>query len=173
MQALLLEDSEKLSSLSLLGHMAPISAVVLIPLTVFYEPTSAHACTKLVQSSWLFATMLALNCLLAFFVNLTNFLVTKHCGALTLQVLGNAKGVIAAVISVFVFHNPVTFLGWLGFGITMCGVVAYSESRKRSERRAHEHGYESPEAPRAQASDSTIWAGTGAGFAVERRGTKV
>ena len=130
-QALLLDDGEKLSSMSLLAHMAPLSAAMLIPLTAIYEPSSAAAARQLTSSSGEFATLLAANCFLAFFVNLTNFLVTKVCGALSLQVLGNAKGVIAAIISVFIFHNPVTFLGWLGYGITMVGVVAYSESRKR------------------------------------------
>lgn len=130
-QALLLEDGEKLSSMSLLAHMAPLSAAMLIPLTAMYEPDSGMAARELATSSSKFALLLFANCFLAFFVNLTNFLVTKVCGALSLQVLGNAKGVIAAIIAVFVFHNPVTVFGWLGYGITMVGVVAYSESRKR------------------------------------------
>jgi Triose-phosphate Transporter family len=135
-QALLLDDSEKVGSMSLLAHMAPISAALLLPLTIFYEPSSAAEAYQLVAASGGFTVLLVSNCLLAFFVNWTNFLVTKHCGALTLQVLGNAKGVVAAVISVFIFHNPVTVLGWLGYGITMAGVVAYSESRKRSGKAA-------------------------------------
>jgi hypothetical protein len=130
-QALLLDDTEKLSSMSLLAHMAPLSALMLMPLTAIYEPGSAAAARELVASSGAFAALLGANCALAFFVNLTNFLVTKVCGALSLQVLGNAKGVIAAIISVFIFHNPVSLLGWLGYGITMVGVVLYSESRKR------------------------------------------
>ena len=134
MQALLLEDGEKLSSMSLLAHMAPISAAMLIPLTFIYEPASAAAARELAASSSTFAVLLVANCLLAFLVNLTNFLVTKVCGALSLQVLGNAKGVIAAIVSVFIFHNPVTVLGWLGYGVTMCGVIAYSESQKRTRR---------------------------------------
>jgi len=41
-------------------------------------------------------------------VNLTNFLVTRYTSALTLQVLGNGKGVIAVVVSILIFHNPWT-----------------------------------------------------------------
>jgi hypothetical protein len=44
-----------------------------------------------------------------------------------LQVLGNMKGVIAAAISIALFKNPVTAKGMLGYFITVCGVVAYSE----------------------------------------------
>lgn len=131
---MLLEGNEKLPSLSLLAHMAPISAIILIPLTLYNEPESFRAVVELSAGSNLFNWLLAANCCLSFFVNLTNFLVTKYCGALTLQVLGNAKGVVAAAISVLIFHNPVTVMGWVGYIITMFGVVAYSESRKRSAK---------------------------------------
>ncbi len=42
--------------------------------------------------------------------------------------LGNAKGVVAATISVLLFHNPVTAMSITGYGITVCGVVAYSQA---------------------------------------------
>jgi drug/metabolite transporter (DMT)-like permease len=135
-QALLLSDAEKMSSMSLLAHMAPISAALLLPMTIAWEPGAARSAYQLVAGSATFTALLTANCLLAFFVNLTNFLVTKHCGALTLQVLGNAKGVVAAVLSVLIFQNPVSGLGWLGFGVTTLGVVAYSESRRRSAAKA-------------------------------------
>lgn len=43
------------------------------------------------------------------------------------QVLGNMKGVIAAGISIALFKNPVTAKGMMGYFITVCGVLAYSE----------------------------------------------
>ena len=46
-----------------------------------------------------------------------------------MQVLGNAKGVVAATISVLLFHNPVTAMSMTGYGITVCGVVCYSQAR--------------------------------------------
>lgn len=70
---------------------------------------------------------LLINSCMAYAVNLTNFLVTKYTSALTLQVLGNMKGVIAAGISIAMFKNPVTAKGMFGYAITVCGVVAYSE----------------------------------------------
>lgn len=42
------------------------------------------------------------------------------------QVLGNAKGVVAAVISVLIFRNPVTFQGGMGYATTLAGVIVYS-----------------------------------------------
>jgi hypothetical protein len=73
---------------------------------------------------------------LAFSVNLTNFLVTKCTSPLTLQVLGNAKGAVAVVVSIFLFRNPVSPIGMFGYSITIMGVVAYSEAKKRSKEKA-------------------------------------
>lgn len=43
------------------------------------------------------------------------------------QVLGNAKGVVAAMISVAIFRNPVSPVGVVGYCVTVGGVVAYSQ----------------------------------------------
>ncbi|CAM8949945.1 unnamed protein product [Rhodiola kirilowii] len=69
---------------------------------------------------------------MAYFVNLTNFLVTRHTSPLTLQVLGNAKGAVAVVISILIFRNPVSITGMMGYSLTVMGVVLYSEAKKRS-----------------------------------------
>ena len=74
------------------------------------------------------------NSFLAYFVNLTNFLVTKYTSALTLQVLGNAKGIFAVVVSVLCFRNPVTVYSVLGYCVTVFGVVLYSHAKKVSKR---------------------------------------
>ena len=94
---------------------------------------SNHYSPSLILPSgfWL---LLLFNSFLAYFVNLTNFLVTKYTSALTLQVLGNAKGVVAVVISVLCFKNPVTFYSMLGYAITVGGVVLYSQAKKASKK---------------------------------------
>lgn len=66
-------------------------------------------------------------------MNLTNFLVTKYTSALTLQVLGNAKGVVAVIASVICFRNPVTVYTLLGYSITVMGVVFYSHAKRQSK----------------------------------------
>eukprot|EP00892_Ulva_mutabilis_P006327 jgi/Ulvmu1/4066/UM019_0044.1 len=135
LQGILLQDSEKLGSIALLAHMAPVSALLLLPMTAYFEPGALQVAWKSAAGSATFSILLFSNCLLSFFVNLTNFLVTKFCGALTLQVLGNAKGVVAAVVSVLIFHNPVSYIGWGGFAVTMAGVAMYSEARRRASGR--------------------------------------
>jgi multidrug transporter EmrE-like cation transporter len=52
----------------------------------------------------------------------------------SLQVLGNAKGAVAVVVSIMIFKNPVSVTGMLGYTLTVIGVILYSESKKRSSK---------------------------------------
>lgn len=45
----------------------------------------------------------------------------------TPQVLGNAKGVVAVVLSLLYFRNPVNFYSVFGYAVTVTGVVMYSQ----------------------------------------------
>ena len=47
------------------------------------------------------------------------------------QVLGNAKGAVAVVVSILIFKNPISFIGMAGYGLTVIGVVMYSEAKKK------------------------------------------
>ncbi|KAG6498292.1 probable sugar phosphate/phosphate translocator At3g11320 [Zingiber officinale] len=127
------EPADKLNSMNLLMHMAPIAAAILFPLALCYEPGVLAAAAGKIRADPSLALLLFANATVAYLVNLTNFLVTKHTSALTLQVLGNAKSAVAALVSVLVFRNPVTVMGVLGFGITIAGVALYSEAKKRSK----------------------------------------
>ncbi|KAH9672709.1 putative sugar phosphate/phosphate translocator [Citrus sinensis] len=86
-------NSEKLNSMNLLMYMAPIAVLFLLPATL-----------EDAKMVW----YLLFNSSLVYFVNLTNFLVTKNTSALTLQeciqVLGNARGVVAVVVSILILE---------------------------------------------------------------------
>lgn len=130
---LLTSEAEKLNSMNLLMYMAPMAAAMLLPITVWMEGDIAGLTVNKVRDDPRLGLLLLGNATVAYLVNLTNFLVTKHTSALTLQVLGNAKAAVAAVVSVLIFRNPVTVMGMTGFGITIMGVVLYSEAKKRSK----------------------------------------
>ncbi|KAF3601150.1 hypothetical protein F2Q69_00038757 [Brassica cretica] len=49
------------------------------------------------------------------------------------NVLVNAKGAVAVVVSILIFKNPVSVTGMLGYSLTVCGVILYSEAKKRSK----------------------------------------
>lgn len=50
-----------------------------------------------------------------------------------LQVLGNAKGAVAVVVSILLFRNPVSVTGMLGYSLTVFGVILYSQAKKRGK----------------------------------------
>ncbi|XP_072979987.1 probable sugar phosphate/phosphate translocator At3g11320 [Typha angustifolia] len=130
---LLSSEGEKLNSMNLLLYMAPIAVVLLLPATILMEDNVVGITISLAREDSKIIWYLLFNSCLAYFVNLTNFLVTKHTSALTLQVLGNAKGAVAVVISILIFRNPVSMTGMLGYTLTVIGVILYSEAKKRSE----------------------------------------
>ncbi|KAH7288841.1 hypothetical protein KP509_31G046300 [Ceratopteris richardii] len=130
---LLSSEGEKLNSMNLLLYMAPIAVVVLLPATIFMEPNVLGITVALARQDSKIVLYLIINSAMAYLVNLTNFLVTKHTSALTLQVLGNAKGAVAVVVSILLFRNPVSVTGMLGYTLTVCGVISYGEVKKRSK----------------------------------------
>uniref|UniRef100_A0A7C9D8K8 Sugar phosphate transporter domain-containing protein n=1 Tax=Opuntia streptacantha TaxID=393608 RepID=A0A7C9D8K8_OPUST len=130
---LLSSEAEKVNSMNLLMYMAPIAVICLIPAALIMEKNVVGITIALAKEDTKFIWYLLFNSALAYFVNLTNFLVTKHTSALTLQVLGNAKGAVAVVISILIFRNPVTVTGMLGYCLTVIGVVLYSEAKKRNK----------------------------------------
>ncbi|XP_031478455.1 probable sugar phosphate/phosphate translocator At3g11320 [Nymphaea colorata] len=130
---LLSSEGEKLNSMNLLLYMAPIAVVLLLPATLYMEPNVLGFTIALARRDIRVVWYLSFNSSLAYFVNLTNFLVTKHTSALTLQVLGNAKGAVAVVVSILLFRNPVSVTGMLGYALTVIGVILYSEAKKGSK----------------------------------------
>ncbi|GBG64923.1 hypothetical protein CBR_g48671 [Chara braunii] len=128
---LLSSNDEKLNSMNLLLYMAPVSVVLLLPATLWMEGNVLGITIRLAHESGAIVFYLLANSTLAYFVNLTNFLVTKHTSPLTLQVLGNAKGAVAVVVSILLFRNPVSVAGMVGYSITVGGVLLYSYAKRQ------------------------------------------
>ncbi|KAK2989141.1 hypothetical protein RJ640_027215 [Escallonia rubra] len=128
---LLTSEGEKLHSMNLLLYMAPMAAMILLPFTLYIEGNVLGITLEKARGNWNMVFLLFGNATVAYLVNLSNFLVTKHTSALTLQVLGNAKAAVAATVSVLIFRNQVTWMGMMGFAVTMFGVGLYSEAKKR------------------------------------------
>lgn len=128
---LLSSEGEKLNSMNLLLYMSPIAVLVLVPAALVMEPNVLEVTLSLGRQHRYMWLLLLVNSTMAYSANLSNFLVTKHTSALTLQVLGNAKGAVAVVISILLFRNPVTVVGIAGYTMTVLGVVAYGEAKRR------------------------------------------
>ncbi|KAK9907658.1 hypothetical protein WJX75_007760 [Coccomyxa subellipsoidea] len=131
LQGILLADqSEKLDSMNLLRLMSPVAMVLLLPAIALLEPGAPFVALQLLTTQPGFLLLIVGNSSLAYIVNFTNFQITKYTSALTLQVLGCAKGVVATVVSVLLFRNQVTALGALGYFLTVVGVFAYSWAKR-------------------------------------------
>ena len=72
--------------MNLLLYMAPIAIVVLLPATLIMESNVLGITIALAKQDPRVILYLLVNSIMAYFVNLTNFLVTKHTSPLTLQV---------------------------------------------------------------------------------------
>lgn len=84
--SILMSCREKLNSMNLLLYMAPIAVIFLLPATIFMEENVVGITIQLAKKDFTIVWLLLFNSCLSYFVNLTNFLVTKHTSALTLQV---------------------------------------------------------------------------------------
>lgn len=108
---------EKLNSMNLLLYMAPIAVVFLLPAALFMEENVVGITLALARDDRKIIWYLLFNSSLAYFVNLTNFLVTKHTSALTLQVCLLSSSLMLMFVlscyqsfSKFSFYNPVFIL---------------------------------------------------------------
>lgn len=70
--------------------------------------------------------ILLANGVLAFMLNLANFMTTKKTSALTVTVGGNVKHVVTIVISVIIFQNSISAVNGLGIALAAVGAAAYS-----------------------------------------------
>lgn len=72
--------------MNLLMYMAPVAVAFLLPASIIMEPDVIGITVALAREDSTILWLLLFNSALAYFVNLTNFLVTNHTSALTLQV---------------------------------------------------------------------------------------
>ncbi|KAI7996260.1 UDP-URONIC ACID TRANSPORTER 1 [Camellia lanceoleosa] len=84
---LLSSEGEKLNSMNLLLYMSPIAVLVLLPATLIMEPDVLDVTISLEMKHKFMWLLLPINSVAAYLANLSNFLVTKHTSALTLQVI--------------------------------------------------------------------------------------
>lgn len=102
--------------MNLLLYMAPIAVILLLPATMYMEDNVVGITIALARQDFGIIWLLIFNSSLAYFVNLTNFLVTKHTSALTLQVR-----IIESLTLTKVYKNFHLFIiGLIGSGPWKC-----------------------------------------------------
>mmetsp|Transcript_13331 Transcript_13331/g.31553 ORF Transcript_13331/g.31553 Transcript_13331/m.31553 type:complete len:339 (+) Transcript_13331:190-1206(+) len=143
-ELLMSSEVEKLDSMNLLRYMSTFVCVLLVPVVILLEGPDQLVNVVLEQfkqGNTYFVFWFTFNIISAFSVNLCQLLVTKFVGAVAMQVLGIFKGVCAAILSIFIFHNPVTVGSALGYLVTTAGVFSYTyfrhvhEANKRNAKK--------------------------------------
>ena len=128
------QQSEKLDSLNSLRWMSLMSVCTLLPASVEFEGVCAiKAALRSAYEENDLAWALCANCAGAFLVNISQFLVTQHVGALSMQVLGNVKTIVTVVFSVVIFKNVVGLRSVLGYALTLIGCFVYLREKRRRE----------------------------------------
>lgn len=100
------------------------SLAIETPSVIYTKLSSLHASSEVLAA-------FSASCLTAFLVNLAQFHVTSHFGALSMQVFGNLKTVFVSVASVALFRNAVTAQGTLGYVMTLLGVALFEYVRRK------------------------------------------
>ena len=128
------QQLEKLDSLNSLRWMSLMSVCTLLPASVEFEGVCAiKAALRSAYEENDLAWALCANCAGAFLVNISQFLVTQHVGALSMQVLGNVKTIVTVVFSVVIFKNVVGLRSMLGYALTLIGCFVYLREKRRRE----------------------------------------
>jgi drug/metabolite transporter (DMT)-like permease len=128
--ALLTDDADKLDALSLLRHMSRSSVVILALYALLSGELAALAADTAVQRVDVALAVLASG-VIAFLLNVCNFLVTQYTSAVALQVLGNVKVVLSIGTSLLIFGNSLAPLSAVGCLITLGGVVLYERGTSK------------------------------------------
>jgi len=115
-----------LDALQLLSYQAPISAVILIPLTfmiddvwgehgIYNYPWPTTAITVIVGS-----------CIAAFGVNITSYMIVGKASPLTYQVLGHFKTCCVLAFGMIYYDSNVATKNVIGIAIAFLGTMIYS-----------------------------------------------
>ena len=116
------------NALQLLYHTSPIICVGMLILCPFFDDIStliAFEFTGMRVGRILFS------CVLAFGVNISNYLVLGKTSPLTYQVLGHLKTVLILLLGFFMFNKAFDLRNGAGIAIAMGGVVWYTEVKRK------------------------------------------
>ena len=127
---LLTSKGLKLSPIASLFYIAPACFLCLIgPWAVLEAPYVLADSLAVIRQAG--AVVLISNSSVAFLLNLATLALIKQTSALTLNIAGVCKDVLLIAFSVAVHGAVVTPLQYLGYGIAMAGVVAYTLYKHR------------------------------------------
>lgn len=131
------------NALQLLHHTSPIIGLGMLVLCPVFDDVTALQRHVLTRGC---VGRIALSCVFALGVNISNYLVLGKTSPLTYQVLGHVKTVLILVLGFTMFNKPFDIQQGIGITVAMLGVIAYTELQRRRQS--------APPAPQHTASAS-------------------
>eukprot|EP01094_Clydonella_sp_ATCC50884_P001319 TRINITY_DN1099_c0_g1_i1.p1 TRINITY_DN1099_c0_g1~~TRINITY_DN1099_c0_g1_i1.p1 ORF type:complete len:333 (+),score=130.28 TRINITY_DN1099_c0_g1_i1:179-1177(+) len=129
-------QNQQLSPLMLAQYMSTLAVPQMLLLSfAFGELSDMWERWDLIWSTTT-VTVLVVNGTLAFFLNFSNFMFTKHTSPLTVTITGNIKQVLTIMLSFFIFETPVTLVNIAGTVIAVAGAMWYSYVQYNVKHRA-------------------------------------
>jgi len=127
---------ENLTAPNLFGVLTIIAFVIMIPVSLFFEPPSViSAAIEEAQAdgmtSYEMYKLATLSGLFYYFYNEVAFLALSEVAPVTHAVGNTIKRVVIILASVIVFKNPLTPLGALGSIVAILGTLLYSIAQQK------------------------------------------
>jgi len=119
------EDKNKFDPCTLLLWSSVPSVVLSLVCSLLFEGTQPYRALFVVDGSVILAILLS--CVNAAVLNLSNLIVTKHLGAVGAQMVSQVRAVVTVVADIVIFHEPMTAIEFVGFGVVLAGVYGYAE----------------------------------------------
>lgn len=128
----LFEGRIKLDAINAVSIMAPVSSIAVFPVAVFTEGASILAWwgARGVRPGYSLHLLFGSG-ILAFFLNVSIFLLLKSTGPVAVAVAGNLKVILVILTSLLIFRNPVTLKGLLGCAVAVAGCAWYGSIKEK------------------------------------------
>ena len=123
--------SLQLDPLSSLYYVAPLCAFFIGIACLLFEFNDLPL-EKMMTTE--FYTVMTINGLVAFSLNVAVVFLIKHTSALVLTLAGIAKDILLVVLSMTVFGSPVTIIQYAGYGVALLALNVHKEYKKNPER---------------------------------------
>ncbi|KNC82616.1 hypothetical protein SARC_05113, partial [Sphaeroforma arctica JP610] len=113
-----------------LYHVTPVMAAVLLPLALIFEGTAFFSSHHIYMgdewSPYRSCLVMGVGALIAFAMNVSEFLLISRTSSVTLSVAGIMKELLTILLSVVVFSETLNSMNVLGLFITIGGIVIFN-----------------------------------------------
>jgi len=121
----------KFHPIELSYRMSFYAALQMLVMAYFFGEFTGIQETQAMSDSQLVLVLLV-NGVMAFLLNFSNFMFTRLTSPLTVNVSGSLKNVLTIIISILIFHTPVSLINGIGIVTTVFATTFYNYVDYRS-----------------------------------------